>query len=301
MAEQEIYNTLYEFDPVAVRWRAPSVAGTAPSPRTGHSMSVAPTFPGTEKEAKVYLFGGSSPDEGPINDVFILTARLTPSSDSATVSYSWEQIGTRGKAPAPREMHAALVLPPAESAASERDSSGTVASSAGSAGHLVIVGGRNEDGKPQLDAAILDLDSRQWLPALRIARPVVAAAVGTSHGNRVAYMFGGWSGATTLSASLLRLDMRRQAAGGSCDPSQWSWTVMDVTPAPAPLPRFAAAGCFVAGPAVVSGTAARADAGAGADSPPSSDHADSLAGRLFVFGGMHYERDFAELLEFRLK
>jgi hypothetical protein len=315
MAEQDIFNTLYEYDPSAARWRAPVTAGTAPSPRTGHGIAVAPPGAGgsSASEAKVYLFGGSSPDDGPINDVFILTARLDggaaaapagapvelamPAAAPAALLYSWEQIGTRGKAPVPREMHAALVLPPVH---------GSTASSC--SGHFVIVGGRNEDGKPQLDAAVLDLSARVWLPAPKIPHPVVAAAVGTSHDGAVAYMYGGWSGATTLSAALLRLDMRWRAPDGRVDPALWVWSVLEVRPAPVPLPRFAAAGCFVGGiaAAAASGQARAGGSAAAADSPspaPLEAAADAAkttpadtGGRMFIFGGMHYERDFDELL-----
>lgn len=98
---------------------------------------------GASASTQVWLFGGSSPVDGPMNDLFRLTITATPASggdiavdidafNSGTASgsgdapsaasssspasafdwqYNWEEIGTDGPAPERRELHAAFVRP----------------------------------------------------------------------------------------------------------------------------------------------------------------------------------------------
>lgn len=141
----------------------------------------------------IYLFGGSTPTDGTLNDLFRLKVSRSllaeekstsveevnqhpPSSYSYT--YEWEEIGTNGDTPLPRELHNAFIRPAVVQLAHAKtplETSSLELSASKEADPLVFVvqdplliihGGRQEDkdGMPMTtrDLAFLNLNSLSW-------------------------------------------------------------------------------------------------------------------------------------------
>jgi hypothetical protein len=143
----------------------------------------------------VYLFGGSTPKDGTLNDLFrlrvtrspvvegdslvSLVSNQSPSSPSSfSYNYEWDEIGTIGDTPLPRELHNAFIRPTIlqfvhgqpdiESSSLDKNASKTFDPLVNVLQDplLIIHGGRVEDkdGMPVTarDLAFLNLHSLSW-------------------------------------------------------------------------------------------------------------------------------------------
>jgi hypothetical protein len=253
---------------------APS--GVPPSARTGHTLSAVPppllrpprggggagagaplpapvplgsVLGGDPAEAVAVLFGGSSPEEGPQNDLFLLRAGEAGPAAGACGGwrYGWHAPATRGAPPAPRELHAAFVLPAVCELVEGGCGAGDDAPPTGATPvrvlrppALVVHGGRCEDGAPRPDLCVLDLAALTWAPQVRSPHALCAAAAAAEPGGEALLLLGGLAGGG-LSGELLRVD----AAGCGLDAAAWAWRVV---PLARPIkPRFAAAAVAVRG------------------------------------------------------
>jgi hypothetical protein len=270
---------------------------------------------GDAARASIWLFGGSTPADGPLNDLFALHVRRAAGAGEGAalqppLELEWEEVATRGPAPAPRELHNAFVRP----AVLERVGGAGAGAEAGDERALVRVlqpavlvvhGGRNEEneGRPRADICVLDLHSRTWLGAA--ARSPFACAAGAfaqaggGSGGRlpVGFVFGGQDKDAEINGALVALDLScglLAAAGGGggcalvaegspralaallepCNLVQ-RWALVPMRAAPEPEARFAAAAAC------------------------EEDESGGLL--VFCFGGMGYTEDFAELLCFRIE
>lgn len=166
-------NDLYELQASRWEWRKlrprpPRSGGSGPSPRLGHSFSLA-------SNQVCYIFGGlaneaNDPKQNSptyLDDFFSIDIR------GPVGSLQWEQPVTYGAHPPPRESHSAVVF--------ETDSRR----------QLIIYGGMN--GSRLSDLWILDLDSMTWdCPVLGGVTPM-PRSLHTANliGHRM-YIFGGW-------------------------------------------------------------------------------------------------------------
>jgi hypothetical protein len=302
------------------------VEGDLPPGRTGHSLVVVPPpilLPAPTEEAKgdsssfpapvplssvpggasphsaeCWLFGGSSPMEGPMNDIFRLTVSSGGGDGAGGAGtgewrYSWKEVGTSGPAPAPRELHAAFVRPAVVQRVDE-----SASAAAGSSSSLVrvlqpptliVFGGRNEDGggAPRSDVCALDLMSMTWAAPSKAGFASAAGAFCQSPDGLTAFLFGGQNRASDITGNLLRMDLRCGLGGaegsappaGPLEPATLRWEALDVHPKPSP--RFAASAACTAGVLA---------AAAGGEAPATSVLS------VHVFGGMTVESDLADLL-----
>jgi hypothetical protein len=274
---------------ISAEWHRTKVEGEAPLARTGHSLIEIPISSHMEPSTTSFIeplvggavtdpvvsvavvFGGSSPVEGPMNDLYALQSMQ--SEDPASYKYRWQPLGTTGDAPQPRELYAAFFRPGSSgellSPALTSEFSKPTPSPAADADcpSLVIIGGRNSEGKALKTMHVLNLSTMKWSKSYKIPHAVASAATAASSDGRKLYVYGGWAGATELSSAVHILDTTR----GS-DPSTWIWTTPTLSPSPLPPPRFACAG-------VLSETAA--------------------GPAMLVFGGMEAERDADDMLILR--
>ena len=293
---------LYELRGDAWRALVGEVAprGVPPSARTGHTLSAVPppllrqpsadggggaavvplrsVLGGDPAEAAAVLFGGSSPDEGPKNDLFLLRATEAGPAAAACSGwrYDWHAPATRGAPPAPRELHAAFVLP----AVCELVEGGGGGGGSGAPGPaslvrvlrppaLVVHGGRCEDGAPRPDLCVLDLAALAWAPQVRSPHTLCAAAAAAEPSGEALLLLGGLTPAG-LSGDLLRLDAR----GGGLNGAAWEWATVPL--ARTVKPRFAAAAAAVAGEGAGGGVT------------------------LYAWAGMEASEDLSEALRIRL-
>ena len=301
-------------------WRAVSTEGIAPQGRTGHTMHAipppivlaphpsgnaalddaaglpAPIVPlssvlgADTREAIVVLFGGSNPDDGPLNDTWLLHA-LAPQGPltGGAPLYTWERVAIKGTPPAPRELHAAFIRPAIVRLVTAAE--GLLGSGASSRVRvlappaLIIHGGRCEDGTPRPDLCVLDLTTRTWLPQTRAPHARCASAAAPSPCGLRVLEYGGQASLAELARGAVELDTSGavlEAEGMDSDeakglrPAEWSWRVL---PAPASASsRFAAAAIAVLPPSVC------------------SSEAEKGACTLVVLGGMTAMEDLAEAI-----
>jgi hypothetical protein len=256
----------------------------APSGRTGHTLSAVPyprvvaageegvggpasggcgvgdTRPlkevlgGNPEEAVGVLFGGSSPSEGPLNDLFILhcTEGGPAKGGLGERGYRWEAPPTTGPCPPSRELHAAFVRPAIVQALapSPFPLTGDTLVRVLAPPALCIHGGRSEDGAPRNDLCVLDLHGLQWLPPVKTPHSLCASGSAPSPGGFQLVQFGGLrGGAAGLSNALLVLDTWGERGGSLVEapPATWKWTTPPLVATPPPTPRFASAAGCVAG------------------------------------------------------
>uniref|UniRef100_K3X583 Uncharacterized protein n=1 Tax=Globisporangium ultimum (strain ATCC 200006 / CBS 805.95 / DAOM BR144) TaxID=431595 RepID=K3X583_GLOUD len=124
---------------------------------------------GTVAHCRMLVYGGSSPDEGAFNDVYLLHIPLDTNGNEATLR--WEKVECLGEFPEPRELHCAALLSPTS---------------------VCFSGGRNGDGNICTDMAILDVTTWEWqlIPICEWNRcSHVAAQI-----NGILVSFGGFDG-----------------------------------------------------------------------------------------------------------
>lgn len=282
------------------RWSHPTVAGEVPLGRTGHSliaipMELASLGDGTEATSThgLVLFGGSSPAEGPMNDVHALlpTSQHSEShlpastiehtraggssgASASPVSYTWHALPAGGDVPKAREMHSCFFRPgevPVKWPLGLSSRGGAPGHAEGPA--LIVHGGRDDEGKCLATMHVLDLNALRWSKPISTPFSSASAVTAADPTGKIFYIYGGWAGTTELSDKLLRLD-----TSVSNEIARWAWSVVSLLPKPIPPPRFAAAGALVArGPA--------ASAAPVADGPV-----------LAVVGGMTVEEDLRDYL-----
>jgi len=239
-------------------WRE-IVCENSPSGRTGHSLCTVPTpfvvesstgesdrYPirplrevlgGNPWEANCILFGGSSPSDGCLNDLYILTCTdgaITPESGR---HYKWTSPNTTGPCPPARELHAAFIRP-AIVQLFPPNFPGVVETMVRvvSPPLLCIHGGRSEDGAPRSDLCVLNLETNIWLPPVKTNYSLCSSAAAPTPDGLKLLQFGGlMGGAAGLSGALVVLD----TAGAEADPESWKWTTPKLQTIP--TPRFASA------------------------------------------------------------
>ena len=295
------------------RWReVPPEHMQTPSGRTGHTLCRVPppvvlpagasggggggavlplsAIVGGDASAPLaVLFGGSTPADGPLNDLHIVRCESAGPAPAGAGPwrYAWSAPPTTGPAPAPRELHAAFVRPaivellpppPAEEGEAQAQAPPRVRLLCPAA--LVVHGGRCEDGAPRRDLCVLDLQARAWAAPLASPHALCSSAAAASPGGLQLLQFGGLAGgAAGLSRRCVLLDTAAggsaaAAAAGGLQPAAWQWREVALQE-PAPQARFAAAAGVVA---------VRAGAGAGAQH------------WLCVWGGMTAEEDLSSAL-----
>jgi hypothetical protein len=301
-AEETVAAGMYEL--WEGRWReVPPVHQQTPSGRTGHTLCHVPppiALPldcaaaqgapelaladivggGGSGEALAVLFAGSTPADGPLNDLHLLrcTASGPAPAGVGPWSYAWSAPPTAGPAPPPRELHAAFVRPAilAHLPGSQPPAARLLCPAA-----LCVHGGRSEDGAPRADLCVLDLQARTWLPPLRTPHALCSSAAAPCPAGLSLLQFGGLQGgAAGLSAGCLLLDTSAGGARG-LRPQAWQWRVLALQE-PQPPARFA-------GAAGVLG-AAGAEEGAGEGEGAPRKHC------LCVWGGMTVADDLSTAL-----
>mmetsp|Transcript_13 Transcript_13/g.16 ORF Transcript_13/g.16 Transcript_13/m.16 type:complete len:449 (-) Transcript_13:210-1556(-) len=145
----EIHNDLWHFEISSRTWKCmENVGGVIPVGRNSHSAALAqltiPEVPGqeTEEEGQVAMvvFGGGSPETGPMNDLQLLF--LKPGLGDV----GWQEVGTLGDGPCEREMHIMVAYRPPGSLSS----------------HLLVSGGRSADGAVLQDLYTLNTGTWIW-------------------------------------------------------------------------------------------------------------------------------------------
>ena len=306
-------------------WRTVSTDGVAPQGRTGHTMHAIPPplvlFPNPSgnaalddaaglpapivtlgsvlgadtRESTIVLFGGSNPDDGPLNDTWLLHAKAPqgPLTGGAPF-YTWERVAIKGTPPAPRELHAAFIRPAIVRLVSVEGAGGGAQSGASARVRvlappaLIIHGGRCEDGAPRPDLCVLDLTTRTWLPQARAPHARCASASTPSPCGLRLLEYGGQASLAELARGAIELDTSGaalEAEGMDSDdakglrPAEWSWRVL---PAPASASsRFAATAASIPqAPSVYSSGVER----------------EKGACTLVVLGGMTAMEDLAEAI-----
>ncbi|KDO33362.1 hypothetical protein SPRG_02169 [Saprolegnia parasitica CBS 223.65] len=124
---QTTFNDVHILDTATKSWSTPVVQNDPPRPRNAH-IAMATT-------KGMVVFGGSSPTDGPMSDVFLLTVHEP--------TLRWVRIDCNGPVMAPRELHAAVLV----SLPTER---------------IYVSGGRLQDGQLCREVATLDVASWTW-------------------------------------------------------------------------------------------------------------------------------------------
>jgi len=121
-AENEaIYNDLYSLDTAKWEWNYVGEAGETITARNSHSLHVivAPGHSsssggekGDEQSSTNYLvlFGGSSPELGPLGDTYYAELPAEGITNVTEFYVTWHCLPASGDAPCPREMHSSAVL-----------------------------------------------------------------------------------------------------------------------------------------------------------------------------------------------
>ncbi|KAG3236887.1 hypothetical protein PI124_g18112 [Phytophthora idaei] len=165
-ASSGIYNDVHIFDTQTSSWTKAAIKGETPLPRNAHAAIALPQTDDSMGSRKMLVYGGSSPEYGAFNDLYLLHI---PAGDNQPLR--WEKCTPEGEIPEARELHCALL-----------QSETTVC----------FAGGRNFDGKVCTDMALLDFSNWTWqlMPICEWNRCSLAA--GAVDGELIA--FGGWDG-----------------------------------------------------------------------------------------------------------
>lgn len=115
---EAVYNDLYTLDTEKWEWNYVGEAGDTITARNSHSLHVvvapdhATAEKGDEEKSTSYLvlFGGSSPELGPLGDTYY--AELPPDGITNVTEFyvTWHSLPGSEEAPCPREMHSSAVL-----------------------------------------------------------------------------------------------------------------------------------------------------------------------------------------------
>ncbi|OQR92799.1 hypothetical protein ACHHYP_03206 [Achlya hypogyna] len=172
LPQQTTYNSVHVLDTDAMKWSTPPVLNDPPRPRNAHTA--------LRTSKGIIVFGGSSPSEGAMNDVHLLTIH--------DAILTWQAVACHGPPLHSRELHAATLLDAKAEA-------------------MYVSGGRLADGQLCSESAVLDLGGYFW-PASRHSMAVIDSwtwrveetgswrrcghVVGRINGALVHY--GGWDG-----------------------------------------------------------------------------------------------------------
>lgn len=130
--------------PLAVetrKWSKVDVSGDAPKPRNAHAAVLLPLEAAESTHRRMLIYGGSSPEEGAFNDVFLLHVPLVDETGGVNERFRWEKMECCGERPEPRELHCAALI---------------------SSTSICFSGGRNFDGNICTDMALLDCTTWEW-------------------------------------------------------------------------------------------------------------------------------------------
>lgn len=205
------------------------------------------------------VFGGSSPDDGAMADVFVLTlpsdlAALRQTHDALT----WERIECiDGEAPEARELHCATHVPQTAT--------------------ICFSGGRNAAGDICTDVALLDTASWRWTLV-----PICAwnrCAHVTAYVQDAVVSFGGFDGSALRGDCWVYADAIEAWVEAELLDVSVSKTTADAQPAEAVVGRFGHAGCAVA-----------------LRSAKDAASKTNVTAALLVFGGMTATQDLNDLV-----
>lgn len=141
----QVFNDLYVLHTQTQQWTQVQVEGDVPAPRNSHAAILLPASQQQQEHegsSTMLIYGGSSPQQGTLNDVVLLQIPT-----DSKVPHQWQrQAVSSGLAPepAPRELHCAAQIP------------GTGART------ICFVGGRTQDGELCSDLLLLSIDSWTW-------------------------------------------------------------------------------------------------------------------------------------------
>ncbi|KAF4034612.1 Kelch motif [Phytophthora infestans] len=165
-AKSEIYSDVHTFDTQTCSWTKATTEGEPPLPRNAHAAIALPPTGAPREPRRMLIYGGSSPECGAFNDLYLLHI---PADVSEPLR--WEKCASEGELPEARELHCALL---------QFETS------------ICFAGGRNLDGKVCTDMAMLNFSYWTWqlVPMCEWNRCSLAADV--VDGELIA--FGGWDG-----------------------------------------------------------------------------------------------------------
>ena len=190
------FNDVVVLDMNAWEWRRLTLAESgSPPPRNGHVACAA------RGGKALVVYGGSSPEEGPMGDVHVLN--LEEGCEK------WERPRVAGQAPEPREMHAGVFFRLAPSAPSDN-----LGDTLEVTEELLVAGGRGRDGVVFRDAHVLDVRAMKWTRRGDFGEPVCAHAAAPwpapeeAHARRrwAAAFFGGFDGAALRGSDVTLLE-----------------------------------------------------------------------------------------------
>jgi len=205
-----------------LHWHQLPTKGPAPTPREMHSSFIRPgvqhLYEGgactAETEArKPLLMLAAAFQEGVRAALSAAAASRAGSADGSGVTVTSPGVAVAAASPPSAAAPVAGCEPPA----------------------LVVLGGRNEDGGPQMDGCILDLSTLTWQRPARIPHAVISAASGTIPVG----VLPGSQGSGVSAAMTAGVD-----SAAADDPSTVAATAEPIHAAPATAPCFACAGGF---------------------------------------------------------
>lgn len=195
-ASGEALADLHALDTATAAWRRVEAA-QPPAARHAHSLLHEPG-----PRDRLLLFGGADGSSAPLGDLHALSLGAAAGEAGEAPALRWEPVETRGSPPAPREMHAAALVPaaaaaPPQQARAEAEAGQGDGARAGAAagafgcggGYLVIHGGRSA-GTVLSDLWLLHLGARRAAPreprplphrSPRRPRPLSPPALGRRH------------------------------------------------------------------------------------------------------------------------
>ncbi|KAF1316437.1 Rna polymerase ispecific transcription initiation factor, partial [Globisporangium splendens] len=260
----EVYNDGHVFNTQTRKWSKMEVTGDpAPSPRNAHAAILLPHDPRIEDTAthrRILMFGGSSPDEGAFNDVYLLHIPLDTDENECVLR--WEKVECSGEIPEPRELHCAALVSPTS---------------------VCFSGGRNGDGNICTDMAILDVTTWEWQLILICEWNCCSHVAAQLNGSLVS--FGGFDGRAIRDdcwvydddhESWLRASVNTSQPDTKCKESQADCPETLPASSVSALERFGHAGCSIILPSAGTGKV------------------DTQA--LLIFGGMNASSDLNDLV-----
>lgn len=177
-------------------WHKVEINEDCPSPRNGHTCVV---LNGT-----IYIFGGSSPDTGPLDDMWTLEF-----TDETLRKAKWSRITYEGEhKPSERELHSMFLVDSHSgiSETKEKPNPGSYRET-----RIAVYGGKTEQHNSLSDLHLFDLQTKTW-KELKVSsgeqtsgsRVASSCSERTDAVGRVP-IFGGWDGESTVFADALIL------------------------------------------------------------------------------------------------
>lgn len=215
LSHELISNDLWVFNTETERWHKVDLPDTGKPPaRNGHGAVM--------HNNKMYIFGGSSPETGPLNDFWVFEFELddNDTTQQQVDKGKWSKVKQTTKpagagtgastssssVPAARELHCMFLV---DSHAGTKENGTKPVPGSFKQSHIAVFGGRGKDFGPLSDMHLFDLENHQWMeltmPQLEESAACRIAAC-SSHKTDAAGripIFGGWDGDTTVFADAI--------------------------------------------------------------------------------------------------